>query len=77
MCSIGLKSEMEDGLFLRLNTAVRSKLISNSCNTEHLDIFKTKFNTLQKTFISLNFSFDNIIQLSRLTLKSIQQSWFY
>ena len=28
--------------FLRLNTAVRSKSISNSCNTDYLAIFKSK-----------------------------------
>ena len=33
MCSIRFKSGLHAGIFLRLNTAVRSKSISNSCST--------------------------------------------
>ena len=46
MCSIGVKSRLQAGHFLRLNTAVRSKSISNSCNTEYLVRFKSKHQTL-------------------------------
>ena len=46
MCSIGLKSGLQVGLFLRLNTAVSSKSTSNSCNTEYLARFKSKYETL-------------------------------
>ena len=45
MCSVGLKSGKQAGLFLRLNTVIRSKSISNSCNTEYLVRFKSKYQT--------------------------------
>ena len=45
MYLIGLKSRLQVGLFLGLNTAVKSKLISNSCSIKYLVRFKwnTKF----------------------------------
>ena len=46
MCSIGLKSRLQVTIFFRLNTAVRSKSMSNSCNTEYLVRFKSKYETL-------------------------------
>ena len=46
MCSIGLLSELQDGLFLRLNTAVRSKSKPSSCGTEYLVRLKSKYETL-------------------------------
>ena len=46
MCSIGLKSGLQIGFFLILNTSVRLKSISNSCNIECLVRFKSKQETL-------------------------------
>ena len=46
MCSIGRKPGLQAGLFLKLNTAVRSKLISNFCNTKYLVRLKLKYETL-------------------------------
>ena len=42
----GLKSELQDELLLRLNTAVRSTSISTSCTTEFMFRFKPKYKTL-------------------------------
>ena len=46
MYSIGLKFGLQAGLVLRLNTAVRSKSTSYSCNIEYLVRFKLKYETL-------------------------------
>ena len=46
MCSVGLKFELQVGLFLKLNTAVKSKSILNSFNTEYLVLFKSKYDAL-------------------------------
>ena len=54
MCSIGIDSGLQVELFLRLNTALRSKLISNSCNTKFLVRLKSKYGTLNKTFFCIN-----------------------
>ena len=46
MCSIGIKSGLQGGLFLILNTTVRSKSISISYTIEFLVGFKSKYETL-------------------------------
>ena len=43
MYSIGLRPVLQGGLFLRLNTHVRSKSTSNTYNTEYLIRFKLKY----------------------------------
>ena len=45
MCLIGLKSELQVGLFLRLNTVVRSKSISNSYTTEYFSLIQIRYET--------------------------------
>ena len=47
MYSIGFKSRLQAGIFMRLNISVRSKLTSNSCNIEYLVGFKLKYETLK------------------------------
>ena len=44
MCSIGLKSELQTGLFLRLNTVVRFRSIFKYGISKYLVRFKTIFN---------------------------------
>ena len=56
MSSIGLMFGLQVRLFLRPNTAVRSKSISNSYNTEYLVRFKSKYETLLKNTIFLSMS---------------------
>ena len=46
----GLKSGLQVGLFLKLNTAVRSKSTLNSCNTEYLVRFKLLNSIKTKVF---------------------------
>ena len=46
MCSIGLESELQGGLFLRLNTSVKFKSISYSRYIEYLVRYKSKYQTL-------------------------------
>ena len=42
----GLKNGLQGGIFLRLNTAVRSKSISISCTTKFMVWFKSKYKIL-------------------------------
>ena len=46
MCSIGFQSGLQFGLLLRLNTAIRSKLTSNSCKSGYLVHLKSEYQTL-------------------------------
>ena len=46
MCSNVLKFGLQVELFLNINTAVKSKSISNSCKTNYLVILKSKYDTL-------------------------------
>ena len=53
MCSIGLKSELQVGLFLRLNTAVRSKSISNSYTTEYFRLINQIQNSIKTIYFKV------------------------
>ena len=57
MSSIGFKSWQQVGLFKRLNTDIGFKYISNSCNTEYLVQFKSKYETLKQLFLSMSTTF--------------------